>query len=175
MNVFEEARSILEKEGYQTLPSSQDINTFYFEDHVLLGFVSVHKNIETIIADWEKEQDFFLRTNASRLRPAVQKAWNAYSVFLTADKCLQEKRPALVRIEEDFRGSRKIARSDLTNPTEVARALLPLLRVQKRMTLGTEDLRGRLQQRLGLQDDQISILLEQPSVEDIVNLLQNIH
>jgi hypothetical protein len=175
MPLFEEARTILEKEGYQTLPAKEGTNVFYFEDDVLLGFVAVHRTGDSIVTNWQREQDAFLQSNAGRLRPAAQKAWNVYSVFLTPESCTSTIRAALIKIEEDFTSTRKIARSGLTNPTEITRALLPLLRIQKRPTPGLENLRTRLQERLNMGDEEVSLLLQPSKVADIVKMVKDRH
>jgi hypothetical protein len=171
MNLVEESRSILRKAGYRVLQPHQSPSVLYFEDESVYGFVSVFPTTEEIIANWKEEQDGFLKLHVESLRTATGKAWNAYSIFLTEARPSPESQAELLAIEEDFRGTRKVARSHLKTSDDVHRALFPVLPIGNLVTLQAEDLRSRLRQRLGfLNDKEIAALLESGDVEHLVSL-----
>src|SRR5689334_11500214 len=88
-----------------------DANVLAFEDISVLGQVHVLDSAETILANWQLLQDTFLRDNADRLSRDASKAWNVYTVLLTSDSPNAEVSARLFSIEDDFRGTRKIART----------------------------------------------------------------
>ena len=106
------------------------------------------------------------------MRSVPLKAWNAYSVFLTRedlkDAFLQA---AFVAIEENFQGTRKIARAGLISHTDVVRALFPLLPIQNRVTLASEDLFNRLQNRVELPKRSLVSLLKGVDSKEITKIL----
>lgn len=80
--------------------------------------------------------------------PAL-KAWNLYTVFLSPAPCSTETTRLLFAMEEDFRGTRKIARAGLTGRDDIELALAPLLPLRNLRVVGIEDATSRLEQRLG--------------------------
>jgi hypothetical protein len=146
MNLFYEAEQILRREEYYTLVTTPD-EAFDFEDETLFGFVKIYLDPGEIASDWEKQQDSFLTKNARRIRANLPKSWNAYSVFLSPGAPSPDVRIALSQIEDDFRGTRKIARSSLTTLEDLQRALYPLIGLVNRVKLeraGGSNLRERL-------------------------------
>ena len=61
---------------------------------------------------WRGELKQVLGQHATELRAAGTKAWNVYSLFLTAETAPDQAR-AIERIEEDFEFTRKIARESV--------------------------------------------------------------
>ena len=173
MDILEEAHAILSSAKYQTRRSETSASLMYFEDHTLYGFVSVCQNLQMIIENWESSQDAFLATYAECFRNAPRKSWNAYSIFLTAEKCLSDADRVEVRkIEEDFRSTRKIVGCGLNSQSDIKRALLPLLPVTNIVPLAPEDLIKRLKERLSmLSDTQAAALLNNSEAEYLVSLL----
>lgn len=166
MNILFETIDILESEGYKTKQSDTSEDKAYFEDESLLGFISVHTSLQDIIATWKENQDEFLNKNAIKLRADPVKAWNIYSIFLTSD--FEEKRllEKIAEIEEDFRGSRKIIGNDIQIKNDLVRTLLPLLSIQKIITIQPEDTISRLRKTV----NHLELLKDLPDRE-ILNLI----
>ena len=171
MDLLEEANAILEAAGYRTVRPGRSAERFYFEDSSLLGFVSVFPSVDQLLKDWEGLQDSFLSAHAKPLRLAPGKAWNAYSILLTQAVCSARQLPLVLGIEEDFRGTRKIARASIATRPDLIRALFPLLPIHHLVTLGREDAAGRLQARPELAGEILTALLADVSVGDTVRVL----
>lgn len=166
MNLCYEAEQILRHEGYYTRVTQPD-EAFDFEDETLFGFVKIYSEAAVIPADWEKQQDSFLAKNARRIRANLPKSWNAYSVFLSPGTSSLEIRIALSQIEDDFRGTRKIARSTVTTSEDLQRALYPLISLVNRVKLartGGPNVRERL---TSLRPTEVDLLL-QGKTRDVV-------
>ncbi|MEY2536442.1 MAG: hypothetical protein QOG67_182 [Verrucomicrobiota bacterium] len=134
MNLCYDAQQILEQAGYYTRIAASE-EGFDFEDETLFGFVKVYSSPDLMASDWEKQQDSFLNRNARRISANAPKAWNAYSVFLSSCDASPDLKAALSQIEDDFRGTRKIARSNLTTSEDLQKALYPLLGLVNRVKL----------------------------------------
>ncbi len=158
MDILSDTQSLLSQAGYGVLGSNGRTGTMFFEDPVVFGFVCVKETAEAIAGSWEEMQDQFLSQNADSIRRASEKAWNAYSIFLTERRCSDEMRCSLLRIEEDFRGSRKIARAGITTGEDLANALLPLLPLRSVAVVQSQDLTERLRQRVDLSDLEFAAL-----------------
>ena len=167
MDLIREAKVVLENNGYSVEISSQE-NILYFEDISVLGFLSVYQDVHSIVAGWEKDQDEFLKQHASCIRNAQAKAWNVYSIFLTREDSPPQKKTELVRIEEDFRSTRKIARCNLKTRQDLTRCLLSLLPIQHSITMMPEDLILRLRSRLSLSSALTDMLLGDATSDDIL-------
>jgi hypothetical protein len=177
MNVLETARKLLESVGYLTI-SMQDADIFSFEDPTLLGFVWNAPSVGIILSSWQEKQDDFLKRRDRELRRAKEKSWNVYSVFLTEEESTKERLLELARIEDDFRGTRKIARSDLRVISQVTRALLPLLPIQNQLSLGEFDATHRLRARLkSINEKMAEVFLQQKlsetAIESILDADEN--
>jgi hypothetical protein len=146
MNLHYEVQEILGQAGYY-IRVANPAEGFDFEDETLYGFVKICPSAEAIVENWQKEQDDFLARYARCIRANPPKAWNAYSVFLTAVDAPSDVKLRLCQIEEDFRGTRKIAKSNLTTVNELTEALYPLLPLANRVQLartGSPKLKERL-------------------------------
>jgi hypothetical protein len=151
MNLSAEARRLLESSKYRTYSgASEDI--FYFEDSSLLGFVWIAPNPEALVKGWQRLQDSFLAEKHLQLRESKDKSWNVYSVLLTEPDVSGEQAHAMLRIEEDFRSTRKIAKAGLRTAGLIMRALLPLLAIQNLVELERDDSKERLRSRLSRLD-----------------------
>jgi len=140
MNLIEETGALLRQAGFKiSVPPATSGTVLYFEDANVLGFAKQFSSATELLGSWESEQDGFLRRHSSALRAEPAKAWNVYSVLLCSVACPSELRTAFEAIEEDFRGSRKIARAGLMSPSDVERALLPLLPIRATVVLQTQD------------------------------------
>ena len=147
MDIFYEAKNLLDAAGYNTALTAEK-DWLIFEDEALCGFVCVAPNAEEIVATWEKCQDSFLVRNAPRLRLCPEKAWNAYSVFLTESVCPPALKSTLLKIEEDFRGTRKIVQTEISSSDELYASLFPLLPIKNLVSLVEVDSQSRIESRL---------------------------
>jgi len=168
MNLSIEARNILEKHGYLTFNFREEATSFLFEDQSLLGIVCACENVCEILNRWKTVQDSFLFRSAAQLSGDPQKAWNAYSVFLTVEKARRDQQSDLIKIEEDLRGTRKIVGHGILTHADLENSLSPLLPIRQKVLLTTEDYRERLRIRIeipellgGLTGKEILQMLEQ--------------
>ncbi|HSY64595.1 MAG TPA: hypothetical protein VK829_08350 [Terriglobales bacterium] len=166
MNLSAEARKLLESSKYRTYAgASEDI--FYFEDSSLLGFVWIAPSPDMLVKEWQRLQDSFLREKDLQLRNSKDKSWNAYSVLLTEPDAAGDQVRALLKIEEDFRGTRKIAKAGLRTTGQLMKALLPLLAIQNLVELERDESKERLRSRLSRLDPALlEALLEQEKPEE---------
>jgi hypothetical protein len=121
---------------------------FLFEDDALLGFVHVSESADAIIDGWRALQDHFLRRNARNLTASGKKSWNLYSVFLTESPATSQQQHFLLRIEEDFTSTRKVARAGLVAVSDVCAALLPLIPLQRAVALPQDYSTAKLRELL---------------------------
>lgn len=146
MNLSELVRAALQGAGYRCA-ATQD-GDVVFEDDTLLGFVSVQASARDILGTWRAKQDAFLRSFATPLRKDAGKAWNVYSVFLAGNACAPDEAAALLQVEEDFVGTRKLARSGIETEDDVSEALYPLLPIENSVSLAEGDALVRVKARL---------------------------
>jgi len=171
MDINYEAQKILNEAGYYTSHFPEK-DWILFEDEALFGFISIAVKAEDILEAWEQSQDFFLARNATRLRAAPAKAWNAYCAFITDAVCAPQLKSQLLKIEEDFRGTRKIVQTEITSTDELYAALFPLLPIKNLVTLTDFDSRPRLKSRLSfLRPNELQALLNGDVAPSIVDIL----
>ena len=173
MDIRQEVILLLQESGYKVRENFDGLSSLYFEDSTLMGFASVEATYSDIVSHWKSRQDEFLRTNAKRLRLAPLKAWNAYSIFLTSAACSVEEKRNLYLIEEDFQGTRKIARCDILTSDDVERALYPILPVRNIAPLQLGDPIERLWSKLELSDSVRHGLLGSATSEDLADILSS--
>ncbi|HEX8521464.1 MAG TPA: hypothetical protein VF669_04350 [Tepidisphaeraceae bacterium] len=173
MHILNEARALLDGAGFQTTASPDQQDLIYFEDHSILGFLAVHSRVEDVLKAWEEMQDRFLKENALPLRTDPTKIWNIYSVHLTSASCPTELRSRLFAVEEDFRGTRKVARATIVTREDLANALLCLLPIQRLVSLRLEDVFGQLRQRLTTINPLLGNLLADTAAEEIAQKLMD--
>lgn len=164
MNLFDEAQIILEKTGYHLEVREDPSHIFFFEDSSLFGFLAVYQTIDKLLANWHQLHDSFLQTHARQLREYPSKAWNAYSIFVTSEPCPTDKSSQLLSIEEDFRGTRKIAHAGIVTRRDLVRVLFPLLPIQHAVSLTAEDPVAKLSDRLILTKAEKSALFDNTDV-----------
>lgn len=171
MNILLDARNILEKEGFRTkvLDTSDDL--IYFEDEWQMGFIKTYTKLESILENWEHDQDEFLQNNAAQIIEGNDKAWNIYSVFLTSDSISPSIRSHLQDLEEDFRASRKIVGSDIKTQQDLVQVLLPLLKIQSHITLKEEDPMKRIMDRLNSLNSPLVLLSQDMNSKQIADKL----
>lgn len=171
MNVLEEARSYLEQAGYRTESARELDGVFYFEDLSLLGFVVVHESVNDMTSHWEELQDKFLKQSASLMRRDPQKAWNVYSIHMTNAEASPDGLQEMERIEEDFRGTRKIATASVRSRADVRQALLPLLPIQNQMSLTSRGDMDRVRERIAPAGGPLTELTGTAPPKEIANSL----
>jgi hypothetical protein len=143
-----QARGVLERSGFATGMVGADSVTCDFEDVSIMGRLHVLDSAGLLLEEWERLQDQFLREHANQFSRDPTKAWNLYSVFLTARPADESERARLFAVEENFRGTRKIARAGIGRREDLERALAPILPLQNLLSIGTTDATRRLVERL---------------------------
>lgn len=183
MDPLSTAETELSKAGFETWLHTDETERMYFEDRSVFGMVSAYPSVSNLLKKWESRQDEFLEAYQDSLRSpeGEQKVWNAYTVHLTigdfseAKKNRTRQENRLFKIENNFRGTRKIARANISNDEDVKDALLPLLPLQRKPELAAENYREQLVQELDEDFDYafLNLLDEEASVNDIVTELLN--
>lgn len=173
MNIIEESRTLLESAGYRTALSTSAVDMFHFEDDTILGAVFVHDTVTSLLERWQTSQDRFLGSNSRSLRLDPVKAWNVYTVHLTADAGSSPQATQAFNIEHDFRGTRKVVRTGIGKRSDVKDALLPLLGLQHRLTLSLKKTNERTKDRLALTSTVLVRLLDKTDEATIaIDLLE---
>ena len=119
-----------------------------FEDESLLGFVYVFDATETMIESWAQVERAFLQIYSPRFRDAGDKAWNVYSIFMSAEDGAEPVRRRVRWIEEDLRLTRKLTGCGINTRQDLINVLLPLLALQQKPFLQSDDFGKRLKRRL---------------------------
>ena len=168
MNTLEEGLAVLQDGGYAVALPDQAGSIIHFEDDCVLGFVSIHSSVETMLNSWHDEQDHFVRSQSVALERDVGKAWNVYSVFLCPEAASGMQLGQTNNVEEDFHVSRKIMRASIASRADVQNALLPLLPIQARVQLPRANVLNRIRDELRLVDSRLEALLDGASIDDVV-------
>lgn len=143
------AEVVLQEGGYRTSPVFVDgVPAVLFEDDALLGFVTVFADVLTLLGRWQALETALLSRYAPPLQAAGDKAWNVYCVFLSALEANADEQRELDWIEENQERTRKIAAAGILGREELYAALLPVLPLQYRAAVASEDLTTRLQRRI---------------------------
>lgn len=169
--LIDDARSVLEASGFATVSAAPDTNSLVFEDISVLGQVHALESAADILANWQLLQDTFLTDSAERLSRDASKAWNVYTVLLTSDSAPADTEAKLFSIEDDFRGTRKIARCGVLSKQDVIAALAPVLPLQNLLSVGVIDAKQRLAERLRTINPAMENLVRGASAESIATLL----
>lgn len=174
MEIETQVEVTLRKAGYETwLWSSGSVPIVCFENSVLIGFVYVFLNSESLLNDWAEVQQKVLKHFSPTLRNLGSKAWNVYSVFLTTESS-DAFTHRIERIEEDFTLTRKIARNGIQTTADLNRALLTLLPLKSKPTLGGADYLNRLQSRLkDIPTEVVTAFLGRASATEVARMLSD--
>lgn len=172
-NILLDAQSILEIGGYRTLVPNPASQHLYFEDSNVLGAVFVLDSVAAIVQQWQELQDNFLQQNGQRLAFDALKAWNSYSVFLTAQASAERDASTLSVIEENFRGTRKLVRASIKSKLDAEKALAPLLPLRQFPSFTSEDVKERLASRLGEPGSALRALVSSAEAADIAASLMD--
>lgn len=148
MEIFDTTEKLLTRMGFTALRSfAKGREVLIFENDSVIGFVFSYPNAQSLIAGWRDDSDAAVSANQFVLRRAGQKAWNTYVVLLASGGTSYAEIAALAAIEEDLTGTRKIARSDIRDISDVEAALLPLLPLQSAPKLDAVDMVLEIRQR----------------------------
>jgi hypothetical protein len=141
-----------------------------FENALIVGFIHVFPTAADLLAGWESAQKLALTRHSPALRAAGLKAWNVYSIFLTA----HTDGPPIEHLEEDFSATRKIARAGVRTSADLRRALLVLLPLQSAPVLGETGYEGRLRSRMkDLAPGVVDAFLGPAPAPDVVRVLMD--
>lgn len=94
-----------------------------------------------------------------------------YTILLATDVPPLDLVGTLFSIEDDFRGTRKIARAGLLTKTDVATALSPILTLRNLSTVTPVDANRRLARRLHSIAPQLQRLVTREPLENLVKSL----
>lgn len=148
MEIFNSTQELLNRIGFTAVRSSvKGSEVLIFEDDSVIGFVFSYPNVQSLIAGWESDSEAAVSAHQLALRRAGQKAWNTYVVLLASGEATYAEMAALAAIEENLTGTRKIARSDMRDISDVEAALLPLLPLQSAPKLDAVDMVLEIRQR----------------------------
>ena len=162
-----QARGVLERSGFATGVAGPDAVTCDFEDVSIMGRIHVVESVAALLNDWERLQDEFLRDHADHFSRDPTKAWNLYSVFLAVSAPDEAEKAKLFVVEENFRGTRKIARAGIGRREDLERALAPILPLQNVLSIGTTDATRRLAERLHAINPTLAAVLGDSQTESL--------
>jgi hypothetical protein len=172
MDIATQAEIVLRGAGYDTWSwTGVSPAVTCFENAALIGFLHVFESAETLLTTWEAKQQVVLARHAASLRVAGAKAWNVYSIFLTAES-VPLRHKTIERIEEDFNLTRKIARPAIRTPDDLERVLLPLIAVKAQPMLGAANFEARLRSRLKeITPEAVTAFLNETTADEVARIL----
>jgi hypothetical protein len=140
---------VLQESGYRTwLIPVDGLVAVCFEDEGIMGFACVFEDAATLLARWQIIETALLTQYAPHLQDAGDKAWNVYCLFVCSAPANETEQRELNWVEENLELTRKIAACGLAGHDDLVGALLPVLPLQYRPVLSTEDLTERLRKRI---------------------------
>jgi hypothetical protein len=157
MEILSQAERLLRKGGYRVrLLPAPPTQVLCFEDDVAIGFLRLFETAAALIETWRDLERSDIVRHALQLRSAPRKAWNVYSLLLTAAPVSPSQVAEIDRIEEDFSSTRKIVRGGITSPVDLEQALLPLLPLRSLTTVvSASDYEGRLRSHLNFLPEEL--------------------
>lgn len=172
MDIRFQTEILLREAGYDTWTWAGETSAVAcFESAALIGFVHVFLTAAELLARWQEMQTATLSRHGPALRAAGAKAWNVYSVFLTAEQASDQQR-AVERIEEDFAMTRKIARAGVRTQDDLERTLLPLTALRAQPLISDTDFEDRLRARLkDVPPSALAAFLGTTSPEEVARML----
>lgn len=148
IEILESVTSLLAEAGYSTSRarlSSRDV--LLFENATVLGFVFAYEGANSLAENWASDSERAIAGYQLPLRRAAQKAWNTYVVLLATGEVGQTDLALFASVEEDLVGTRKIARGDIVDMSDLRSALLPLLPIQSAPKLEAVDMVAEIRER----------------------------
>lgn len=174
INLLEESDRLLRTAGISThLIETSRGNALAFEGRTILGFVLGYDDCAQLIEHWSADARALVTENQLSLRRAQDKAWNTYTLFIAAADPSYGERVALSAIEEDLRGTRKLARAGITDTERLHGALLPLLPIQNAPHLEAVDMPSEIRLRTTeLPPAAVEAFLSGAQEGDVVQILE---
>ena len=174
IDVLSIVQLILRDAGFNT--SSLSVDRYpgvLFEDDAVVGFAVVFPDSQELLSKWKAIEFAFLTRHAHSLQKAGEKAWNVYTVLLSQEAADSAVERQVRWVEEDLDRTRKITASGIETREDLVTALLPLLPIQYRPSLGKENIGERLKQRIGLIAPEITEVALDVKVppEEVVRLM----
>jgi hypothetical protein len=174
MDIAGHAEALLRSAGYVTRREYYAGGTLAFEDDAVIGFLFTFDSGIELLETYDGREAVALATNTPALLAAGEKAWNVYSVFLTAEECKSQTERRLLRIEENLKRTRKIARASVTSARALQAALLPLLPLVARSEWNHSDYVERLEKKIANASDRriAKAFFGPASTDEIAGMLQ---
>jgi hypothetical protein len=148
IDLIEESQRMLREVGCATVVFESDrYKALAFENLTVLGFIFAYESPLHLLQRWTADFNEAITKNQLGLRRAQAKAWNTYTIFLAQDVPQYTEMVALSAIEEDLRGTRKIARAGIKDGEDLRVALLPLLPIQNAPRLEAVDMKAEIRLR----------------------------
>lgn len=173
MDLAKEAEIVFRDAGYVTQQwLESQVPMISFENETIIGFAHFFGSSNDLLHGWESAEEAALDRFRFLIRSAGEKAWNVYSIFLAPDDPTKASTVELMKIEENFRQTRKIAKGGITSNSGIVNALLPLIPIQNRPVLDEINLESRLKISLSeIHQDGASALLGGASAKEIAQIL----
>lgn len=173
MGTLATIENVLSGAGFELVNKESPFGpSLIFENENCVGLAHFFETSDNLIAHWEALESWFLSAHVTSLRRAPRKAWNAYTALVSGTGPTAEEQLQFDGIEQNFRATRKIARSAIDDPSSVADALLPLLPLQYDYQVVRKEIQERLAHRIPLLGAAKEILLsERPDANELANLL----
>lgn len=173
MDICTQAEIVLRGAGYDTWQAHEGQQPVTcFESQSVVGFVHAFDTCARLLEQWRESQKTVLKRYSAALRPAGMKAWNVYSVFLTAAVGTPLEVFEIGKIEEDFTLTRKIASCQIAIAEDVYNALLPILPIAPFGGVTVTDYETRLHKRLSEVDEKVATaFLGDQSASEVARLL----
>ena len=174
-SIISDSSTILREAGFSTkLVQINERSALAIESEVILGFVFHYETISIVKECWEKDINRAIADFQFSLRRSGQKAWNAYAIFLVSETPTYEELAALIAIEENLVGTRKIARADIKDETDLRSALLSLLPIQNAPQLESIDIENEIRQRASeIEQQGIDAFFSQADSSVILQILED--
>lgn len=148
MSVLQIVSQQLGQAGYSVAALEEpSVKYLAFEGDTVLGFVLAFPDPSSLIKNWQQHSQQVLKAAQFGLRRAEAKSWNAYLILLTSEPADYAAGVTLSAIEEDLRGTRKIARAGIAGEDDARSALLPLLTIQNAPKLDAVDMAAEIRLR----------------------------
>jgi hypothetical protein len=174
MELRAEANLLLRESGYRVWPwQERSLAALGFEDSDSIGFLFVLPTASQLLESHNDLERAVLSSYSLRLRSAGEKAWNIYTVFLTAEIVDRSTERAILQIEEDLQLTRKIARAAISSGQDLRIALLPLLPITSQPDLSDARYTDRVQKRLSsvMSANAVTAFVGEAPAFDIVQML----
>lgn len=141
--VLEDSQRLLSEAGLAAAMAGAG-GVLSFEGDTVLGFVIAYDTPGDLLARWKADVQRIVAENQLGLRRAQLKAWNTYVVLLAAVDASYPELVAMMSVEEDLTGARKIVRGGVGSPDALQAALVSLLPLRHAPRLEAVDMRAEI-------------------------------